>query len=160
MKRDRKDTRILIYSHDTFGLGHLRRCMTIAHALVDRMLQGMGFEALNAVTAVLPDPGLPYLFGDSAPPPPQFTLMLALPPEAAAALQGEPDLRVTLTGTPDATLYDDAAAGAHQGPRGLLELFYQQPRHPLLRAGRLPPLGHRLHDQRGARHREGGHHPR
>jgi len=28
--------RILIYSHDTFGLGHLRRCRTIAHALVDR----------------------------------------------------------------------------------------------------------------------------
>ncbi|WP_338012338.1 glycosyltransferase family protein [Polycladidibacter stylochi] len=26
--------RILIYSHDTFGLGHLRRCRTIAHALV------------------------------------------------------------------------------------------------------------------------------
>lgn len=30
------DTRILMYSHDTFGLGHLRRCRTIAHALVDR----------------------------------------------------------------------------------------------------------------------------
>lgn len=27
--------RVLIYSHDTFGLGHLRRCRTIAHALVD-----------------------------------------------------------------------------------------------------------------------------
>ena len=27
--------RILIYSHDTFGLGHLRRCQAIAHALVD-----------------------------------------------------------------------------------------------------------------------------
>ncbi|NKC16879.1 MAG: hypothetical protein GKR94_33205 [Gammaproteobacteria bacterium] len=26
--------RILIYSHDTFGLGHLRRCRSIAHALV------------------------------------------------------------------------------------------------------------------------------
>ncbi|TVR99571.1 MAG: hypothetical protein EA406_03065 [Rhodospirillales bacterium] len=26
--------RILIYSHDSFGLGHLRRCRTIAHALV------------------------------------------------------------------------------------------------------------------------------
>ena len=26
--------RILIYSHDTFGLGHLRRCRTIAHSLV------------------------------------------------------------------------------------------------------------------------------
>ncbi len=28
--------RILIYSHDTMGLGHLRRCRAIAHALVER----------------------------------------------------------------------------------------------------------------------------
>ncbi|KEA62343.1 hypothetical protein ADIMK_3483 [Marinobacterium lacunae] len=28
--------RILMYSHDTFGLGHLRRCRAIAHAIVDR----------------------------------------------------------------------------------------------------------------------------
>ena len=27
--------RVLIYSHDSFGLGHLRRCRAIAHALVD-----------------------------------------------------------------------------------------------------------------------------
>ena len=26
--------RVLIYSHDSFGLGHLRRCRAIAHALV------------------------------------------------------------------------------------------------------------------------------
>lgn len=31
--RSRK-ARILMYSHDTFGLGHLRRCRTIAHSLV------------------------------------------------------------------------------------------------------------------------------
>lgn len=30
------NARILIYSHDTFGLGHLRRCRAIAHDLVDR----------------------------------------------------------------------------------------------------------------------------
>jgi predicted glycosyltransferase len=30
--------RVLIYSHDTFGLGHLRRCRAIAHALVDHRL--------------------------------------------------------------------------------------------------------------------------
>ncbi|SMO66016.1 glycosyltransferase family protein [Paracoccus laeviglucosivorans] len=30
-----KDARILLYSHDTFGLGHLRRCRAIAHALVE-----------------------------------------------------------------------------------------------------------------------------
>lgn len=29
------DSRILIYSHDSFGLGHLRRCRAIAHSLVD-----------------------------------------------------------------------------------------------------------------------------
>ena len=27
--------RLLVYSHDSFGLGHLRRCQTIAHHLVD-----------------------------------------------------------------------------------------------------------------------------
>jgi predicted glycosyltransferase len=32
-KRDR--CRLLIYSHDTFGLGHLRRCRAIANTLVD-----------------------------------------------------------------------------------------------------------------------------
>jgi predicted glycosyltransferase len=36
MHRRGGHSRLLIYSHDTFGLGHLRRCRTIAHALVDR----------------------------------------------------------------------------------------------------------------------------
>jgi predicted glycosyltransferase len=30
-----KGTRVLIYSHDSFGLGHLRRCRAIAHSLVE-----------------------------------------------------------------------------------------------------------------------------
>ena len=30
-----RDARVLIYSHDTFGLGHLRRCRAIAHSLVE-----------------------------------------------------------------------------------------------------------------------------
>lgn len=34
VKHSRPGTRLLIYSHDTFGLGHLRRCQTIAHSLV------------------------------------------------------------------------------------------------------------------------------
>ncbi|MFO1153156.1 MAG: glycosyltransferase [Rhodospirillales bacterium] len=34
MRRRRAQHRLLIYSHDSFGLGHLRRCRTIAHALV------------------------------------------------------------------------------------------------------------------------------
>ena len=32
---DSKPARILIYSHDSFGLGHLRRCREIAHAIVE-----------------------------------------------------------------------------------------------------------------------------
>ncbi|MCB1428388.1 MAG: hypothetical protein KDJ66_04570, partial [Nitratireductor sp.] len=35
--------RILMYSHDTFGLGHLRRCRTIAHAIVER------FKGVNVI---------------------------------------------------------------------------------------------------------------
>ena len=31
--------RLLIYSHDSFGLGHLRRCRAIAHHLVERYRQ-------------------------------------------------------------------------------------------------------------------------
>lgn len=34
MSRSGRNARILIYSHDTFGLGHLRRCRTIAQSLV------------------------------------------------------------------------------------------------------------------------------
>ncbi len=33
---DKRHTRVLIYSHDTFGLGHLRRCRSIAEDLVER----------------------------------------------------------------------------------------------------------------------------
>ncbi|MBB6508934.1 MULTISPECIES: glycosyltransferase family protein [Rhizobium/Agrobacterium group] len=35
MPRHLNNARILMYSHDTFGLGHLRRCRTIAHSLVE-----------------------------------------------------------------------------------------------------------------------------
>lgn len=36
IQRKLPDARILIYSHDTYGLGHLRRCRAIAQALVQR----------------------------------------------------------------------------------------------------------------------------
>ncbi|CAN0497133.1 unnamed protein product, partial [Laminaria digitata] len=36
MATGRRQQRALIYSHDSFGLGHLRRCRAIAHALVDQ----------------------------------------------------------------------------------------------------------------------------
>jgi len=34
-RQRRTHARVLMYSHDTLGLGHLRRCRAIAHALVD-----------------------------------------------------------------------------------------------------------------------------
>ncbi|HSK41919.1 MAG TPA: glycosyltransferase [Arenibaculum sp.] len=36
MGQRREGARVLIYSHDSFGLGHLRRCREIAHAFVER----------------------------------------------------------------------------------------------------------------------------
>ena len=33
---DRSPRRLLIYSHDSFGLGHLRRCRSIAQSLIAR----------------------------------------------------------------------------------------------------------------------------
>ncbi len=39
-------TRLLIYSHDSFGLGHLRRCRAIAHSLVDNQ-QGLSVLILS-----------------------------------------------------------------------------------------------------------------
>ena len=36
MTTEKQPQRALIYSHDSFGLGHLRRCRAIAHALVDQ----------------------------------------------------------------------------------------------------------------------------
>jgi predicted glycosyltransferase len=39
MAKRRADRRILIYSHDTMGLGHLRRCRTIAHSIVEHYKQ-------------------------------------------------------------------------------------------------------------------------
>src|SRR5918999_1285054 len=39
MRYRQNDGRILIYSHDTFGLGHLRRCRAIAHSLVESFKQ-------------------------------------------------------------------------------------------------------------------------
>ena len=48
--------RLLIYSHDSFGLGHLRRCRAIAHDLVDRYGFGdnpihlLGVDALDKGT--------------------------------------------------------------------------------------------------------------
>jgi predicted glycosyltransferase len=43
MMRRFEHARVLMYSHDTFGLGHLRRCRTIAHSLVE------DFRGLNVL---------------------------------------------------------------------------------------------------------------
>ncbi len=43
MTQKSRNAHILMYSHDTFGLGHLRRCRTIAHSLVE------DFSGLNVL---------------------------------------------------------------------------------------------------------------
>jgi predicted glycosyltransferase len=49
MSRRLEDARILMYSHDTFGLGHLRRCRTIAHALVENF-RGLQILIISGAT--------------------------------------------------------------------------------------------------------------
>lgn len=43
------DARVLMYSHDTFGLGHLRRCREIAHALVEAW-RGLSVMIISGAT--------------------------------------------------------------------------------------------------------------
>ena len=86
-----------------------------ASALVDRMVQGMGFEALGTASVVLPDSGVPDLFGNAAAgPPPLPTLTLELSPEALAALQGEPGLQAVPrdAGSGAAVMVTDAMSDA------------------------------------------------
>ena len=87
-----------------------------AAALADRMVQGMGFEALDAASVLLPDEGTPDLFGNGPPPLPPVppTLTLELPLAAAAALQAEPDLR-WLPSSPTLPLGAAAADGNSGG---------------------------------------------
>ena len=75
-----------------------------ATALVDRMVQGMGFEALAAATAVMPDPGVPSLFdaAELAQPPRPPVLTLELPAAVAQSLSGDPDVKVQLPAEPGA----------------------------------------------------------
>ena len=75
-----------------------------AGALVDRMVQGMGFEALDAAAVLLPDVGVQAeLPGMPLQPPPIPVLTLAVDAAAARALQAEPDMTV---------VWDSSEAGA------------------------------------------------
>jgi type III restriction enzyme len=66
-----------------------------ASALADRMVRDMGFEAIDAATVLLPDPGPLPLFADEPQPAPRaVVLTLELPPQAALALADEPDLKL------------------------------------------------------------------
>jgi predicted glycosyltransferase len=44
-----ENARVLMYSHDTFGLGHLRRCREIAHALV-QAYRGLSVMIISGAT--------------------------------------------------------------------------------------------------------------
>ena len=65
-----------------------------AAALADRMVEGMGFDRLNAAQVLLPDPGIDDLFGEAPPAAREAVFRVELPAEAAHALVGLPDVRV------------------------------------------------------------------
>ena len=69
-----------------------------ASALADRMVAGMGFEALDAAQVLLPDCNFEEdLFSDlpgGALPQAEVTLQIDLPASAAQALAGQPDIRI------------------------------------------------------------------
>jgi type III restriction enzyme len=74
-----------------------------AAALMDRMIEGMGFEALDAPTVLLPDPGTPDLFSGEPTPEREPVITIELPAAAAEALRDDPGIELA------------AAAGAEAG---------------------------------------------
>jgi type III restriction enzyme len=90
-----------------------------AAALVDRMVDSMGFEALDAAAVLLPDAGVQGELLDATPQPalaaPVLTLEVSV--EVAQALQAEPDIEVhwpvSAAGGGDA---GDAGTGADSPP--------------------------------------------
>jgi type III restriction enzyme len=70
-----------------------------ATALRDRMVQGMGFEAMQAATAVLRDEADLFEGKDHAPPAvPVFEMAAVLTQQAQAELEADPDIRVEAAG--------------------------------------------------------------
>ena len=51
MTEARRDKRVILYSHDSFGLGHLRRCRRIAHHLVGRR-QGLSILIISGSSII------------------------------------------------------------------------------------------------------------
>ena len=82
-----------------------------ASALADRMVAGMGFEALDAAQVLLPDSAFEAdLFSDvpgEMPPHAEAMLQIDLPASAAQALAGQPDIRVEAL--PAVDIFVDAA---------------------------------------------------
>ena len=85
-----------------------------ASALADRMVAGMGFEALDAAQVLLPDNTIEGdLFSGSpsgVPPPAEAIVQIDLPASAARALAGQPDIRIEAL--PAVDLSVDAALDA------------------------------------------------
>ena len=91
-----------------------------AAALVDRMVQGMGFEALDAAAVLLPDAGVQPDLLEPTPQPNLAApvLTLAVSTEAAKALQGEPDIVVRFAADARLEGQDGAAAGIQSEAEG------------------------------------------
>lgn len=132
--------RILLYSHDTYGLGHLRRCLRIAS----------GLASLSPCPSVLVATGSPRTQAFPLPPGcdtvklPAATKRadgryrarsLGLPLEALVRLRGDLLQSVERSFRPDLVLVDHAAAGMAGELLPLLHGLRHRPRRPRLVLG-------------------------
>ena len=92
-----------------------------ASALADRMVAGMGFEALDAAQVLLPDSTFEGdLFSDSpsgAPPQAEVIVQIDLPASAAQALAGQPDIRIEALPAVDLSADATPNANASSAPQ-------------------------------------------
>ena len=120
--------RVLIYSHDSFGLGHLRRCRAIADALVTRnarmsvlILSGSpiigSFDFPNRVDFVRV-PGVIKLRNGE-----YTSLKLPMAIDEALAIRAEIIEHTAATFDPDLFLVDKEPLGLRGEVRGTLELL-------------------------------------
>ena len=108
--------RVLLYSHDTFGLGHLRRCRAIAHALVSSR-PGVSVVIISGSPVIGSfefGPGVDYIRipGVTKQPDGDYrSLNLNLPIEEAVSLREELILKTAQAFRPDLLIVDKEPAG-------------------------------------------------
>lgn len=130
--------RIAIFTHDTFGLGHVRRCLNIAWALADRtpraaLLLVTGSPALQALGRLPPNADyvkIPTIArtGDRELRPPH----LPLPLDGVSGLRASLIREAVVGFAPDVFLVDNFPLGSRGELRPTLEALVQTRTHTVL----------------------------